>query len=172
MSLLEEFDYRVKPPNRLQRALQRAAGRKRVSSTLQRTLYPLDKTLHRASGGRSTVASLFTGLPVILLTTTGARTRRDRVSPLMGVPMAGNLAVIGSNFGTEATPGWVYNLEANPAAMVTYRDLRIAVVARRANRQETDRAFELAATGYAAFSAYRTRAVHREIKVFTLEAAD
>lgn len=171
MGLLEQLDYTVQPANPLQRTLQRAAGGKRVSSTLQRTLYPLDKTVHRASGGRFTVASLFTGIPVILLTTTGARTQKDRVSPLIGVPMAEDLAVIGSNYGTESTPGWVYNLEANPAAVVTYRDRSVAVVARRANPQETDRAFELAAVGYAAFTAYRTRASHREIKVFTLEAA-
>ena len=85
--------------------------------------------------------------------------------------MAEDIAVIGTNFGTETTPSWVYNLEANPVAVVTYRDRSVAVVARRADRQETDRAFELASVGYAAFTAYRTRAAHREIRVFALEAA-
>ena len=178
VGLLEDLDYTVQPANRLQNALQRAAGSgqraassERISSTLQRTLYPLDKTLHRASVGRYTVASLLTGLPVILLPTTGARTRKDRVSPLIGVPMADDLAVIGSNFGTKATPGWVHNLEANPRATATYRNRRVAVVARRVNNQETDRAFEAASATYAAFSAYRTRAAHREIRVFALEVA-
>lgn len=171
MGLLEELGYIVKPPNRVQRTLQHAAARDRVSSTLQKTLYPLDKTLHRASGGRHTVASVLTGIPVIMLTTTGARTGNARSTPLIGIPMEDGLVVIGSNYGTEATPGWVHNLEANPAASVTYRDRRVAVVARRANLQETEQAFDAAAAIYAAFPDYRNRAAHREIRVFVLETA-
>ena len=169
MRLLDHLGYTAKPPNRWQRVLQRGAAHQRVSSTLQRTLCPLDKTLHRASRGRCTVASLLAGIPVIMLTTTGARTGNARSTPLIGIPLDDGLVVIGSNYGTEATPGWVYNLEANPAASVTYRDRRVAVVARRANVQETDRAFDAAAAIYAAFPSYRSRAAHREIRVFVLE---
>jgi deazaflavin-dependent oxidoreductase (nitroreductase family) len=171
VGLLEELGYTVRPPDRLQRTLQRAAARERVSSTLQKTLYPLDKTLHRASSGHHTVASLLTGIPVIMLTTTGARTGIPRTSPLIGIPMAGDLAVIGSNYGSGSTPGWVHNLEANPGAGVAYRDRRVAVMARRATDHETDQAFDAAAAIYAAFPAYRNRADHREIRVFALEAA-
>ena len=171
MGLIEDLDFAVKPANRLQNALQRAAARPWVSSTLQKTLYQLDKALHRTSGGRHTVAGLLTGIPVIMLMTTGAKTGKARLTPLVGVPMEDHLVVIGSNYGTEATPGWVHNLEANPAAVVAYRDRRVAVVARRATDQETDRAFELAAAVYAAFPAYRARAAHRMIRVLALEAA-
>jgi deazaflavin-dependent oxidoreductase (nitroreductase family) len=171
VGLLEELGYTRKPPDRLQRTLQRAAARERVSSTLQKTLYPLDKTLHRASGGRHTVASLLTGIPVIMLTTTGARTGNARSTPLIGIPMEDHLATIGSNYGTRSTPGWVYNLEANPGAVVAYRDRRVAVMARRATDHETNRAFDAAAAIYAAFPAYRNRAAHREIRVFVLETA-
>lgn len=171
MGLLEELDYTVKPANRLQNALQRTAAHGRVSSTLQRTLHPLDKAVRRVSGGRHTAASLITGIPVIALTTTGAKTGRLRTTPLMGTPMGDSLIVIGSNFGTQATPGWVHNLEANPRATATYRDRHVGVVARRTSNRETDRAFEAAAAIYAAFPAYRTRAAHREIRVFALEAA-
>ena len=171
MGLLEALDYAVKPANRLQTTLQRVAARSWISSTLQKTLYQLDKALHRTSGGRHTVAGLLTGIPVIMLMTTGAKTGKARLTPLLGIPMEDHLVVIGSNYGTEATPGWVHNLEANPAAVVAYRDRRAAVVARRATDQETDRAFELAAAVYAAFPAYRARAAHRMIRVLALEAA-
>ena len=171
MGLLDLLGYTATPPNRWQRVLQRAAAHQRVSPTLQKTLYPLDKTLHRASGGRHTVASLLTGIPLIMLTTTGAKTGNPRTSPLIGIPVGDGLVVIGSNYGTEATPGWVQNLEANPAAMVTYRDRRIAVVARRAIAEETEQAFDAAAVIYAAFPTYRNRAALREIRVFVLEAA-
>ena len=122
MGLLEDLDYAVKPANRLQMTLQRAAARPWISSTLQKTLYPLDKTLHRSSGGRHTVSGMITGIPVIMLTTTGAKTGKARSIPLIGIPMEDRLVVIGSNYGTKATPDWVHNLEANPAAEVTYRD--------------------------------------------------
>ena len=171
MGLLQDLDYAVKPANRLQNTVQRAAARTSISSMLQKTLYQLDKALHRASGGRHTVAGLLTGIPVIMLSTTGATTGRTRSAPLIGIPMEDHLVVIGSNYGTTSTPGWVYNLEANPAATVTYRDRRVAVVARRATDQETDRAFELAAAGYAAFPVYRNRAAHRTIRVLALEPA-
>lgn len=107
---------------------------------------------------------------MIVLTTTGAKTGHARTTPLIGIPMDGKLVVIGSNFGTENTPGWVHNLEADPRATVTYRERHAAVVARRANNRETDRAFEAGAAIYAAFPTYRTRADHREIRAFALES--
>lgn len=171
MGLLEELDYAVRPANLLQDRLQQVASRPRVSSTLQKTLHPLDRTLHRFSGGRHTAAGLLTGIPVIVLTTTGARTGRHRTTPLMGIPMEDKLVVIGSNFGTENTPGWVHNLEADPRATVTYRGRHAAVVARHADQRQADQAFEAASAMYAGFPAYRTRAVHRQIRVFALEAA-
>ena len=171
MGLLDHLGYTVKPPNRLQRTLQRAAARERVGALLQKRLYPLDKTVHAGTGGRHTVASLLAGIPVIMLTTTGARTGIPRTSPLIGIPMAGDLAVIGSNYGSGPTPGWVHNLEANPGAGVAYRDRRVAAMARRATDHETDQAFDAAAAIYAAFPTYRNRADHREIRVFALETA-
>jgi len=171
VGLLEELGYAVKPPNRVHRTLRRAAARERVGAMLQKTLYPLDKSVHAVTGGRHTVASLLAGIPVIMLTTTGAKTGILRTSPLIGIPMAGDLAVIGSNYGTSSTPGWVYNLEADPGAVVAYRDRRVYVTAQRANDLETDRAFDAAAAIYAAFPTYRKRAAHREIRVFVLETA-
>jgi deazaflavin-dependent oxidoreductase (nitroreductase family) len=171
MGLLEQLGYTVTPANGLQRMLQRAAAHRRVSPALQKTLHPLDKTIHGTTGGRHTAASLLTGIPVVMLTTTGAKTGNSRTSPLIGIPMDNDLAVIGSNYGTGATPGWVHNLEANPSGAVTYRDRTVDVVARRADDQETDRVFDVAATIYAALPAYRTRAAHRTIRVFALEAA-
>ena len=62
----------------------------------------------------------------------------------------GDLAVIGSNYGSGPTPGWVHNLEANPGAGVAYRDRRVAAMARRATDHETDQVFDAAAAIYAA----------------------
>ncbi len=171
MGLLDELGYTVKPANAAQRAMQRVASSRPGAWTFQRTLYPLDKALYRASKGKVTVPGLVAGLPVIMFTTTGARSGEARTMPLLGIPIDGQMAVIGSNFGQQRTPGWVYNLEADPAATVGYRDVTVDVVARRASDEDADRVFELAADVYPGYAKYRERADHRVIRVFVLEPA-
>ena len=169
MGLLEQLDYRVRPARRLQRGFQSAASRPWAGSLLSMTLYRLDLTTFKVTGGRHTVAGLLAGLPVIMLTTTGAKTGEARTMPLLGIPIDDDLAVIGSNFGTQSTPAWVYNLEAEPHGTVGHRDRTVPVTASRADPGEAERAFELAAAVYGAFPAYRERAAHRDIRVFILE---
>ena len=171
MDLLTELDYTAKPTNGVQRRVQGAASGAWVGSLLAKTLIPLDKASFLLTRGRHTAASLLAGLPVIMLTTTGAKTGKARTKPLLGIPIDQELAVIGSNFGTASTPGWVYNLEADASATVEYRDQMVAVAARRAIVSETERVFELAAAVYGAFPAYRERAAHRDIRVFILDGA-
>ena len=107
----------------------------------------------------------------MMLTTTGAKTGKPRTMPLLGIPVGEDLAVIGSNYGQRNTPGWVYNLEADPSAIVAYRDRSVEVVARRADEAETDRIFALGHAFYSGYAKYRLRADHRIIRVFILETA-
>jgi len=171
MGLLRDLDYRVKPPNALQRVMQQFASSRLGAWLFSKTLYPVDRVLFRASGGRLTVPGLMAGVPAIILSTTGARTDQTRTMPLLGIPFGEDLAIIGSNYGQEATPGWVYNLAADPSATVGYRDRTVVVTARRAGEDETDRAFDLAAGVYSGYAEYRTRTDHRVIQVFILKSA-
>ena len=168
MSVLDELDYTVKPANAAQRVTQKIAASAPGAWLSQRTLYPLDKLLYKRTNGRVTIAELMAGLPVIMLTTTGAKSGEPRSMPLVGVPLDDDLALIGSNYGQERTPGWVYNLEANPEATVSFRDRSIDVTARPATDAEADRAFEIAAGFYPGYGKYRARASHRTIRVFVL----
>lgn len=170
MGLLDQLNYQVRPAGRLQRRLQGAASRPWAGSLLAKTLHPLDRTVFKATSGRYTVARLLAGLPVVMLTTAGARTGERRKTPLLGIPMGDDMAVIGSNFGKRMTPGWVYNLAADPHGTVGYGDRTVEVTAKPADPDETERAFDLASAVYGAFPAYRERAAHREIRVFILEA--
>jgi len=169
MGVLRELDYELKPANAAQRLTQRIASSRPGAWAFQRTLYPVDKILYRRTDGRVTVPGLLAGLPVIMLTTTGAKSGQPRSMPLVGIPMGDSLAVIGSNYGQQATPGWVYNLQADPAATVAHRDRSVAVTARRATDSEADEAFDIAATIYPGYGKYRERASHRQIRVFVLE---
>ncbi|HUS43180.1 MAG TPA: nitroreductase family deazaflavin-dependent oxidoreductase [Ilumatobacteraceae bacterium] len=169
MGVLDELDYVLKPANAAQRVTQRIAASGPGAWVFQRTLYPLDKVLYKRTGGRRTLASLMAGLPVIMLTTTGAKSGDPRSMPLVGIPIDGDVAIIGSNYGQRRTPGWVYNLGADPTATVSYGDRSVDVTARAASDDEADQAFEVAAMFYPGYGKYRARASHRPISVFVLE---
>lgn len=164
MGVLDELDYVLKPANAAQRVTQRIAASGPGAWVFQRTPYPVDKVLYKRTDGRLTVPGLMAGLPVIMLTTTGAKSGEPR-----SMPLGDDLAVIGSNYGQQRTPGWVYNLETDPAATVSYRDRSVEVTARAATDAEADEAFEIAASFYPGYGKYRARASHRTIRVFVLE---
>lgn len=170
--LATTLGYTIKAPNAPQRAMQRFGSTRPGAWALSKTFFVADKALFRVTGGRHTLPSLLAALPVLMLTTTGARTGQERTTPLIGIPLDDDLAVLGTNYGQPATPSWVYNLEANPSAVVRYRDVTIPVTTRRADPSETDQAFHVASGLYPGYPRYRVRAGHRDIRVFVLEAAE
>jgi deazaflavin-dependent oxidoreductase (nitroreductase family) len=172
LGLQQQLGFARKRANILQRGMQRVAGTRLFAWLFQRTLYRLDPTLHRLTGGRITVPSLLAGLPVILLTTTGAKSGQLRTMPLIGVPFGADLAVVGTNYAQPRTPGWVYNLQAHPNAEVTWRGRTTPVHARPASGQEVEQVWKTAGDVYSSFTTYRSRIQHREVKLFVLEGAD
>jgi deazaflavin-dependent oxidoreductase (nitroreductase family) len=58
------------------------------------------------------------GRPMLLLTTTGAKTGRRHTMPLMYVLDGGRLLVIASNAGAPRHPDWYRNLSADPGVTV------------------------------------------------------
>jgi deazaflavin-dependent oxidoreductase (nitroreductase family) len=171
MGALGKLGFEVRSANVLQRAVQKVASTRFGAWYFSKTLHLPDKALFKVTGGRLTVPALLAGLPVMMLTTTGAKTGKPRTMPLLGIPVGEDLAVIGSNYGQRNTPGWVYNLEADPSAIIAYRDRSVEVVARRADEAETDRIFALGHSFYPGYAKYRSRADHRIIRVFILETA-
>jgi deazaflavin-dependent oxidoreductase (nitroreductase family) len=118
----------------------------------------------RAHGGE--VAGL--GFPVLLLTTTGARSGRPVTVPLGFKVDAGQVFVVASNGGAPRHPAWFHNLVANPAVIVelgvrTYEG-RAAV----AQGEERDRLFELMKAGAPGLRDFERRS-GRIIPVVVLE---
>jgi deazaflavin-dependent oxidoreductase (nitroreductase family) len=70
----------------------------------------------RANGGK--VGGYFDGATVLLLHTTGRRTGKEHVTPLVYLPDGDRWVVIGSKGGAPADPDWVRNLEASPEATI------------------------------------------------------
>ena len=60
----------------------------------------------------------FAGRPLLLLTTTGAKSGQRRTTPMMYVPDGDRLLVIASNAGAPAHPDWYRNLLAHPSVTV------------------------------------------------------
>ena len=68
--------------------------------------------LYIASGG--TQGTELKGMPVVLLTTIGAKTGKLRKTPLMRVEHNGEYAVVASLGGAPKNPVWYYNIVAHP----------------------------------------------------------
>ena len=68
--------------------------------------------LYIASGG--TQGTELKGMPVVLLTTIGAKSGKLRKTPLMRVEHDGEYAVVASLGGAPKNPVWYYNIVANP----------------------------------------------------------
>jgi deazaflavin-dependent oxidoreductase (nitroreductase family) len=171
MGLQQELGYDVSEANAVQRGVQVVAASKPGAWTLSYILAPLDKLVHRATKGRGTAAGVLTGLPVVMLTTTGAKSGEQRTMPVLGIPVGDDLAVIAGNFGQKASPGWAHNLTAEPAAAISFHDTSVNVIARLADDAETEETFALAEPIYGGYAKYRERISPRGIKVFILEAA-
>ena len=169
MGLATEIGYEIRPTNAAQRAMQHVAASKPGAWMFSKVLHHADRRLHAWTSGRYTVPTILAGLPVVMVTTTGARSGVPRTMPLLAIPIGDDLAVIGTNFGQTDTPGWVFNLEADPHGSVTYRDREVAFVARPATDAEYDTAFASAAQVYPGYDKYRERISDRRIRVFVLE---
>lgn len=168
MSGIPHHQLTVSPPN-LPRRLVRAVAASTPGAWLSaRMLHHLDRLVLRLSGGRTTAAAFTTGLPLITLTTTGAKSGRPRSVPLLGIPTGKDLIVIASNWGQARHPAWYYNLRAHPAVTVTVNGRTLPYVARELAGPERTRCWETAVATYAGYAAYLRRAKNRQIPVILL----
>jgi deazaflavin-dependent oxidoreductase (nitroreductase family) len=74
----------------------------------------------RANEGR--VGGNFTGAPLLLLHTSGARSRQERVNPMMYLDLDGRRFVFASYAGKDVHPAWYHNLVAHPQVTVEVGD--------------------------------------------------
>ena len=121
---------------------------------------------YRATGGR--VTGRFAGRPLLLLTTTGARSGRPFTTPLNYSVDGDRLVVIASKGGSSSHPDWYHNLVANPEVTVELGAERFRARASTAEEPERTRLFEQQAAQMPFFAEYQ-RQVARQIPVVVLE---
>jgi deazaflavin-dependent oxidoreductase (nitroreductase family) len=157
--------------NAVQRGMRRLAASGPGSWFFARVLHHVDRPLFRLTRGRATFGSLVSGLPVVMLTTTGARSGKPRTVPVLGLPTADGLAVIGSNWGRPGPPAWDRNLRAQPAASVAIGRHRRPVRAVEADGERRERIWRAGLAIYPGFSQYAARAAGRHFSIYVLEQA-
>ncbi len=163
------MDVRDHADARLRWRLVRRLGGSRPGSWLTaRTLHHLDRLTHRLTGRRTTSTAVLAGLPVVMLTTTGARSGVARTVPLVGVPHGTDLAVIASNYGRARHPAWCHNLRADPRAVVEVDGAARRVVAEELTGAARDEVWQRGLRLYPFWADYARRAAHRDIAVFLL----
>ena len=154
--------------NAIQRLLRRFAASGPGSWLFARILHHIDRPVYRLTGGRHTFAALVSGLPVVMLTTTGARSGLQRTVPVLGLPTSDGIAVIASNYGQAHDPAWYYNLRADPAGEIAVDGERRRFRAVEAQGDQRDRIWQQGLRVYPGWSQYERRASNRRIAIFVL----
>jgi deazaflavin-dependent oxidoreductase (nitroreductase family) len=124
--------------------------------------------LFESSGGTQGTTLLDTGLPVVIVTSIGARTGKVRKTPLMRVEHEGTYAAVASLGGAPKHPVWYYNLLRNPRVEVQDGARRMEMVARELSGAERAQWWERAVAAYPPYAEYQTKTA-RQIPVFVLE---
>jgi deazaflavin-dependent oxidoreductase (nitroreductase family) len=120
----------------------------------------------RANGG--TLGGPFEGTPVLLLSTTGARSGQRRTTPVAYLRDGERIVIFASRGGAPTNPGWYHNLLATPSATVEVGTEAIEVQAKVISGEERERLFNRQVERAPEFAEYAKRTT-REIPVVALE---
>ncbi|MGR6914600.1 nitroreductase family deazaflavin-dependent oxidoreductase [[Actinomadura] parvosata] len=114
----------------------------------------------RANEGR--VGGMFEGAPLVLLTTTGAKSGKPVTTPVMYLADGDRYIVIASNAGADNHPAWYHNLRAHPEATAEIGTETFEVKAEFVEGEERDRLYArmvAQAPGFAEYEAKTTRRI-------------
>jgi deazaflavin-dependent oxidoreductase (nitroreductase family) len=160
--------YALRQANRFRRSVRVSAAWPPLSWFYARTLHHIDRAVYRVTRGRATFASWMAGLPIVMLTTTGAKSGRRHTLPLVALPEGDRLVVIASNYGQRRNPSWYHNLRADPRATIAFEGVTREVAARELEGEERERHYARGIEIYPGWTEYRKRASHRRIPVMEL----
>lgn len=120
----------------------------------------------RANGGK--VGGVWEGRPLLLLTTTGAKSDRRLTHPVMYLRAGDRLLVFASKGGAPTNPAWYHNLLAHPEVTVEVGNETYDAIATPVTGEERDRIYAHWAEMYPQFGEYQKRTT-RKIPVIALK---
>lgn len=152
-----------------QRWVRRFAATVGGSWLLSRLMPTLDRASLRVTGHRYTLTAIVAGLPVVQLTTIGAKTGMSQTVSALGFPTRQGVVVAAGNFGQRTEPAWSANLRRNPRARLEQGRLTRAVVAHELSGDARAAAWRQCLTVYPGGADYARRAAPRVLALYLLE---
>jgi deazaflavin-dependent oxidoreductase (nitroreductase family) len=120
----------------------------------------------RANGGK--VGGMFAGAPLLLLSTTGAKSGKRYTTPVMYLPHGDRWVIFASKGGGPTNPDWYHNLRAHPHVTIEVGTETHEVNASVATGAERDELYARQAERYPQFAEYQKK-TRRQIPVIILE---
>ena len=161
------FDPR--PPRGIEKALARAVATRAGAWFFLNVANRVDPVLMRLTNGRLMSAP---GSPVLLLHHVGARSGRERTTPLLYFTDGDDVVLIGSNGGSGKHPAWYHNVMANREVKLWARGTGGRYVGREAEGEERERLWKLAAMIYPGYEVYKERARPRRIPLMVFSPVE
>jgi deazaflavin-dependent oxidoreductase (nitroreductase family) len=115
----------------------------------------INTVMYRRSGGEG-LGGTFQKIPIALLTTTGRKSGRPRVSPLYFLRDRDRVIVAASKGGAAKNPMWYLNIKANPAVSVQIKNEVLNLTARDATDDERARYWPQLVKMYPAYADYQS----------------
>ena len=137
------------------RAMQRLVATRPGAVVHRMIAARIDVPIMRASGGRVNLA--VGAVPVVVLTSTGARSGQQRATPLVFFTDGDDVILTASNYGGARHPSWYYNLIAHPECELHIGPRGGRFVAHEIEGGERDRLFGLAVDLYPGYANYAQR---------------
>jgi len=119
----------------------------------------------RANGGK--VGGPFEGAPLLLLTTTGAKSGKRRTIPLVCLPDGDRLVIFASKGGAPTNPDWYHNLVAHPEVTIEVGTETFEATAVVISGEERDQLYAKQAKLFPGFAEYQAK-TERRIPVIAL----
>jgi F420H(2)-dependent quinone reductase len=123
---------------------------------------------YEASGG--TEATTLEGVPVVVVTSVGARSGRLRKNPVMRVEHDGRYALVASKGGSPSHPTWYHNLVKNPRVDLQDGPDKREYAVHLVEGPERVEWWQRAVAVWPAYAEYQTK-TDRTIPVFVAEPA-
>ena len=147
------------------------AGRRpsKLVSALQNALTTIHSVLYRSSNG--VIGGRLANSPVLLLTTTGRRSGKQRTVPLLYLMDGRNVVLVASNGGAARHPTWWLNLQTTPEAWIQIKGVRRRVQAEQASAAEKQRLWPRLTAMYPDYRRYQ-EITDRDIPVVVLRSIE
>jgi F420H(2)-dependent quinone reductase len=147
------------------------AGRRpsKISAALQNAVTRIHTVLYRRSNG--VIGGRIANSPVLLLTTTGRRSGRQRTVPLLYLMDGRNVVLVASNGGAVTHPTWWLNLQTTCEAWIQIKGIRRRVKAEQASAAEKQRLWPRLTAMYPGYQRYQD-ITNRDIPVVILRSTE